>query len=93
MDIIYKIGDKVSLPYDEYNDEEDTYTTKTITGYIFAIEVSQEGVHFGKKGYSIRYKVSSNFDEGVRGAWRYACQKRITKIGEHPNAGKYQEVV
>lgn len=91
MNILYKIGDHVSFTHLEEGDDGE-WITKKYTGYIFAIEINQEGKFMGKKGYSVRYKVDSRFGEMV-GGWRYAWQKNITKLGEHPNAHLYQNPV
>lgn len=92
MNIQYKIGDKVSYSVPIYYDDEPTIvkTYKKKEGYIFAIEISQEGVFLGRKGYSVRYKVHPDF-EGIHSGWGYVWQKDIKKIGEHPNADKYQD--
>jgi hypothetical protein len=91
MDIQYKIGDKISYSVPVYYDDEPTIVKKyhQKRGYIFAIEISQQGLFRGKKGYSVRYKVHPDF-EGMHGGWDYVWQKDVKKTGQHPNADKYQ---
>lgn len=89
-DIKYQIGDKVEYAVRKYDEEGYFVGTVKKTGYIFQISIEQAGVFGrGKKGYVIRYKIHSSFED-IHGGWYYVSQKGIISlIGVHPNSSKY----
>ena len=88
--IQYEIGDLIQYKVPVYYDDGTVKTYKTKKGHIFMIEITQEGLFCSKKGYSVRYKVKTDFD-GVCFGWDYATQNTVTKIGEHHNKAKYSD--